>query len=103
MIRVVYYFTIGIIKYRFCLLERDLVFSDIFLVLIFVPDNFHTYEPVPKPQANFRTTAFTANLQDNLTAKAPNAAPETGTTVAHGATWFVLGALARLCSMARRQ
>jgi hypothetical protein len=38
-------------------------------------------EPVPKPQANLRTTLFIANLQENLTAKAPNAVPETGTTV----------------------
>jgi hypothetical protein len=37
----------------------------------------YTIEPVPKPQANLRTTTPTANLQENLTAKAPNAAPET--------------------------
>jgi hypothetical protein len=41
------------------------------------PHKYEVTEPVPKPQANHRTTTFAANLQENLTAKAPNAAPET--------------------------
>jgi hypothetical protein len=51
------------------------------------------FEAVLKPRANLGPPVFTDSPQLNLTAKAPNAAPETSTTVAHGATWVVLGAL----------
>jgi hypothetical protein len=42
---------------------------------------FLILEAVSKPRTNLGLPVFTASPQLNLTAKAPNAAPETGTTV----------------------